>query len=266
MRNLDLNDDAIDIDTASFGEKVELREKDGDVYMTAVSSPSVPLRGKATPVKIPVKVTDSKFTPTKAVTKNDLLSLLRSADFRKLLCEILQEEMISARKVTEIPEVQDLAEEEQEEDIREDDPMNIDIAHLENTKDLLALDGEVNGIAIQCLADTCANASFIQKEAAKELGLNIDKNITHNISGAPETGKTFGMVKEVSIKLTPECIITEDLAVLSDYKHREIGLSQMCLKYYNYNVHESCKHVALTCDGKNVFILIVPDANRKDKK
>ncbi|PKC50103.1 hypothetical protein RhiirA1_487403, partial [Rhizophagus irregularis] len=125
---------------------------------TAVSSPSVPLKGKATPIKIPVKVTGSKSTPAKAITKNDLLSLLRSADFRKLLRVILQEEMISARKVTEIPEVQDLAEKEQEEDIREDDPMDIDIARLENTKDLLALDGKVNGIAIQCLADTCANA------------------------------------------------------------------------------------------------------------
>jgi len=38
MRNLDLNDDAMDIDTASFGEKVELREKDGDVYMVRVGS------------------------------------------------------------------------------------------------------------------------------------------------------------------------------------------------------------------------------------
>ncbi|GET56210.1 hypothetical protein GLOIN_2v1790588 [Rhizophagus irregularis DAOM 181602=DAOM 197198] len=191
IKNLDLNDDAMDIDTVSFGEKIELREKDGDVYMTAISSSSVPLKGKATPVKIPVKVTGSKTTPAKAVTKNDLLSLLRSADFRKLLREILQEEMMSARKVTEISD--DLAEEEQEEDIRKDDPMDIDIARLENTKDLLALDGEVNGIAIQCLADTCANASFIQREAAEELGLDIDKSITYNISGAPGTGRTFGM-------------------------------------------------------------------------
>ncbi|CAB4376332.1 unnamed protein product [Rhizophagus irregularis] len=38
MRNLDLNDDAMDIDTASFGEKVELREKNGDVYMVRVGS------------------------------------------------------------------------------------------------------------------------------------------------------------------------------------------------------------------------------------
>ncbi|GET54075.1 hypothetical protein GLOIN_2v1790588 [Rhizophagus irregularis DAOM 181602=DAOM 197198] len=226
MRNLDLNDDTMDIDTASFGEKSSPNK-------TAVSSSSVPLKGKATPVKIPVKVTGSKFTPAKAVTKNDLLSLLRSADFRKLLREILQEELLSARKVTEIPE--DLVEEEQEEDIR-------------------------------CLADTCANASFIQREAAEELGLDIDKSITYNISGASGTGRTFGMVKGVTIKLTPDYAITEDLAVLSGYKHREIGLSRTCLKRYNYDVHESREHIAFTCDGKNVFIPIVPDANRGDKK
>ncbi|CAB4440335.1 unnamed protein product [Rhizophagus irregularis] len=257
MRNLDLNDDAMDIDTASFGEKSSPNK-------IAVSSSSVPLRGKATPVKIPVKVTGSKSTPAKAVTKNDLLSLLKFSDFRKLLREILQEELKSTGKITEIPE--DLVEEKQEEDIREDDPMDIDIARLENTKDLLALGGEVNGIAIQCLADTCANASFIQKAAAEELGLVIDKSITHNISGVPGTGRTYGMVKSVSIQLTPECVITEDLAVLDGYKHREIGLSRTCLKRYNYDVHESREHVALTCGGKNVFIPIVPDINRGDKK
>ncbi|GET54503.1 hypothetical protein GLOIN_2v1781358 [Rhizophagus irregularis DAOM 181602=DAOM 197198] len=74
------------------------------------------------------------------------------------------------------------------------------------------------------------------------------------------------MVKGVTIKLTPDYAITEDLAVLSGYKHREIGLSRMCLKRYNYDVHESREHIAFTCDGKNVFIPIVPDANRGDKK
>ncbi|CAB4432354.1 unnamed protein product [Rhizophagus irregularis] len=288
MRDLTLDDNSMDIDVVR-SQKLELEEDDdGNIYVvragakkkvdssksssiskllksslskTAVSSPGAPLRGKATPVKVPAKVTGSKFTPAKAITKNDLLSLLRSADFRKLLREILQEEISSVKKVMEIPE--DLAEEEQEEDIREDDPMDIDITRLENTKDLLALGGEVNGIAIQCLADTCANASFIQREAAEELGLDIDKSITHNISGAPGTGRTFGMVKDVLIKLTPECVITEDLAVLDGYKYREIGLSRTCLKRYNYDVHESREHVALTCD---VFILIVPDINRGDKK
>ncbi|GET63069.1 hypothetical protein GLOIN_2v1790588 [Rhizophagus irregularis DAOM 181602=DAOM 197198] len=255
MRNLDLNDDAMDIDTntASFDDLKIVPDEEGGFRIF-----------KMTPIKIPVKVTSSKPTLIKAVTKNDSLSLLRSADFRKLLREILREELKSARKSTEIPE--DLVEEKQEEDIREDDPMDIDIARLENTKDLLALDGKVNEIAIQCLADTCANASFIQREAAEELGLDIDKSITHNISGAPGSGRTFGMVKGVSIKLTPDCVITENLAVLSDYKHREIGLSRTCLKRYNYDVHESREHIALTCNEKNVFIPIVSDVNRGDKK
>ncbi|GET54176.1 hypothetical protein GLOIN_2v1790588 [Rhizophagus irregularis DAOM 181602=DAOM 197198] len=255
MRNLDLNDDAMDIDTntASFDDLKIVPDEEGGFRIF-----------KMTPIKIPVKVTSSKPTFIKAVTKNDSLSLLRSADFRKLLREILREELKSARKSTEI--LEDLVEEKQEEDIREDDPMDIDIARLENTKDLLALDGKVNGIAIQCLADTCANASFIQREAAEELGLDIDKSITHNISGAPGSGRTFGMVKGVSIKLTPDCVITENLAVLSDYKHREIGLSRTCLKRYNYNVHESREHIALTCNEKNVFIPIVSDVNRGDKK
>ncbi|GET52797.1 hypothetical protein GLOIN_2v1790588 [Rhizophagus irregularis DAOM 181602=DAOM 197198] len=255
MRNLDLNDDAMDIDTntTSFDDLKIVPDEEGGFRIF-----------KMTPIKIPVKVTSSKPTLIKAVTKNDSLSLLRSADFRKLLREILREELKSARKSTEIPE--DLVEEKQEEDIREDDLMDIDIARLENTKDLLALDGEVNGIAIQCLADTCANASFIQREAAEELGLDINKSITHNISGAPGSGRTFGMVKGVSIKLTPDCVITENLAVLSDYKHREIGLSRTCLKCYNYDVHESREHIALTCNEKNVFIPIVSDVNRGDKK
>ncbi|EXX53804.1 hypothetical protein RIR_jg38073.t1 [Rhizophagus irregularis DAOM 181602=DAOM 197198] len=121
-----------------------------------------------TPIKIPVKVTSSKLTPIKAITKNDSLSLLRSADFRKLLRKILREELKSVCKSTQI--LEDLVEKKQEKDIRKDDLMDIDIACLENTKNRLALDGEVNGIAIQCLADTCANASFIQKEVAEELG------------------------------------------------------------------------------------------------
>ncbi|GBC15370.2 hypothetical protein GLOIN_2v1790588 [Rhizophagus irregularis DAOM 181602=DAOM 197198] len=223
-------DDAMDIDTntASFDDLKIVPDEEGGFRIF-----------KMTPIKIPVKVTSSKPTLIKAVTKNDSLSLLRSADFRKLLREILREELKSARKSTEIPE--DLVEEKQEEDIREDDPMDIDIARLENTKDLLALDGKVNGIAIQCLADTCANASFIQREAAEELGLDIDKSITHNISGAPGSGRTFGM-------------------------HREIGLSRTCLKRYNYDVHESREHIALTCNEKNVFIPIVSDVNRGDKK
>jgi hypothetical protein len=91
--------------------------------------------------------------------------------------------------------------------------------------------------------------------------LDIDESKKYDVAGAGPS-RTFGIIKRVSIELAPDCVITEDLAVLSEYKHREIGLSRACLKIYNYGVHESREHIVLTCDGKNVFIPIVPDVNR----
>ncbi|PKC56530.1 hypothetical protein RhiirA1_473861 [Rhizophagus irregularis] len=45
---------------------------------------------------------DMRLLVTKvAITKNDLLNLLKSIDFRKILREILQEELESAGKITE---------------------------------------------------------------------------------------------------------------------------------------------------------------------
>ncbi|GBC00015.1 hypothetical protein RclHR1_37080001, partial [Rhizophagus clarus] len=107
--------------------------------------------------------------------------------------------------------------------------MDIDVARLENSKNLLAINGNVNGIDIQCLADSCANVSFIQEEAVLELKLKADKSIKHSITGASGPSETLGIVKNVSIELLPGCIIKEDLVILKGYKHREIGLSRACL-------------------------------------
>jgi hypothetical protein len=129
---------------------------------------------KYTPTKIPNKIT---FTVvSNSITKNNLLNILRSKDFIEIVHRILQEELRFYRsldKVSELPENQE-----------EDDPMDIDITRLENAKDLLALKGKVNGIEVQCLADTCANASFIQKDLAVELGLNIDESKKYDVASA----------------------------------------------------------------------------------
>ncbi len=191
-------------------------------------SHSIPKSIKITPTKISNKV-PAKISKSMTITKNDILSIMATADFRKLLCEILQEE---------IKFIDNKVEDLREDELRED-PMDIDVTRLENAKDLLALEGKVNGISIQCLADTCANASFIQKGLAEELGLDIDESKKYNITGAPGSSKTFGMIKNVSIELAPDCIIVEDLAVLGEYKYREIGLSRAYLRRYNYDVHES---------------------------
>ncbi|GBC07216.1 hypothetical protein RclHR1_07310008 [Rhizophagus clarus] len=52
--------------------------------------------------------------------------------------------------------------------------MDIDVARLENTKDFLAINGNINVIDIQCLANSCANVSFIQEEAVSKLKLKAD--------------------------------------------------------------------------------------------
>ncbi|GBB86295.1 hypothetical protein RclHR1_12720002 [Rhizophagus clarus] len=140
--------------------------------------------------------------------------------------------------------------------------INIDVTWLENSKDLLAINGNVNGIDIQYLADFCANVFFIQEKAVSELKLKANKFIKHSITGASGPSETFGIVKNILIELLPGCIIKEDLVVLKGYKHREIGLSRACLKKYNYNVHESRKHIALICNDKDYFIPIISDTNR----
>jgi len=148
--------------------------------------------------------------------------------------------------------------------IYEDDPMDIDLVHLENSKDLLAIKGNVNGINIQTLADTCANISFLRTEDCEELGIEVDTSKRRKISGASGEGETVGIARNISVKLAAEgCVIKDDFAVISGYKHREIALSRNCLKRYNYFVDESREHIGFTCEGKNFFIPIVPDENRR---
>src|ERR1700742_4207644 len=198
--------------------------------------PNVKLAAKV-PVKISAPI--SRPTSTTIKSKQDFLNLLELIDFKRIIRDILQEELHKAPASYAINDPLD-----NDIDLREDDPMDIDVARLESLKDWLSIDGNVNGILIQCLADSCANVSFIQKEAAEELGLLIDTGKKHNITGASGSNKTLGVARNVAIEVAPECIIKEDLAVLDNYKYREIGLSHACLKRYNYDIHESRDHIA----------------------
>jgi len=237
-----------------------------------VGPPPVKKNKVNTPVKIPARLPEvSRLSEisTKSstnITKAELLNLLKLADIRKIIRKIVYEilheyeddgEGASAHKGTP-------AHKEKQEYLGPM-PMEIDVARLENTKDLLAVNGNVNGVDIQCLADSCANVSFIQEEAAAELELKVDTSVKHAITGASGLSKTLGIARNISIELSPaptRCVIKEDLVILKGYKHREIGLSRACLKRYNYDIHESRKHIALTCDNKDYFIPIIPDANR----
>ena len=65
-----------------------------------------------------------------------------------------------------------------------------------------------------------------------------------------------------SVTLAPECIIKTDFTVVEDYYIRELLLCRTTLRWYNYDLHESREHMAITCNEKHFFIPIVPDINR----
>ena len=104
----------------------------------------------------------------------ELLNLLKLANIRKIIQEIVYKIL---ENYDSAPQEQPAVQEEYSDPI----PMDIDVARLENTRDLLAINGNVNGVDIQCLADSCANVSFIQEEACHELKLKADKSIKHSI-------------------------------------------------------------------------------------
>jgi len=142
------------------------------------------------------------------------------------------------------------------------DLMDIDLVRIENAKDLMAVEGIVNGSKIQALLDTCANASFMPKHVQEELDLKIDTSKICKLTGASGEKRTLGMVRNCLVTLAPGCVIEEDFVIVDNYPYREIALSRNCLRHYNYDIHESRDHVAITCNEKNYFIPIVPDKNR----
>ncbi|GES77967.1 hypothetical protein GLOIN_2v1781358 [Rhizophagus clarus] len=251
--SLDDHDDPMDTSNAIRSVPIEL------VQVSNKSKTSNPSSASKSTSKSTSKLTSKstgvvKIPPTN-FTKTEFINLLKLADIRKIIQEIVY-------KILENYESAPQEQLEVQEEYLGSMAMDIDVVRLENTKDLLAINGIVNEVDIQCLADSCANVSWIQEEAVLELKLKADKSIKHSITGASGPSETLGIIKNVSIKLLPGCIIKEDLVVLKGYKHREIGLSRICLKRYNYDIHESRKHIALTCNNKDYFIPIILDANR----
>jgi hypothetical protein len=211
-----------------------------------------------------ITTTSKPVVRANAPIKSSSSSSLSKDDIKKIFRELIRKEFAQLGII--------LAEEEEEiepELISKEigDPMDIDVVdidlvRLENAKDLLPMEGRVEGNDVQILADTCANTSFIPESLVNELKLEVDTSKTQKFTGASGENRTVGIVRDLLIELAPGCIIKEDPVVLKDYPYREIGLSRACLRQYNYDVLESRGHIPLTCNGKNFFIPIVPDKNR----
>ena len=198
------------------------------------------------------------------MSKNDIEKIVRELirkEFARLGI-VLAEEEDAEKKEEKVPE---LISEEVVDDPMDIDIVDIDLIRLENAKDLLPMEGRVEGSDVQILADTCANTSFIPESLVNELKLEVDTSKTQKLTGASGENRSLGIVRDLLIELAPGCIIKEDPVVIKDYPYREIGLSRACLRRYNYDVLESRGHIPLTCNGKNFFIPIIPDVNRDSK-
>ncbi|CAH1766642.1 959_t:CDS:2 [Entrophospora sp. SA101] len=147
-----------------------------------------------------------------------------------------------------------------------DDSMDIDLLRLDNKKDLASVEGVVEGkLKLPILIDSCCNKSVMPEEIYKELGLILDTNKICKLSGASTNTKSLGTVKNVKITLAPGCTITDDFAVIANYPYHELILNRPRLREYNYDLLESRKHMAITCNGKDLFIPIIPSKNEYKK-
>ena len=151
--------------------------------------------------------------------------------------------------------------------VNTEDSMDIDLIRLDSEKDLAMVEGVVEGkLTLPILADSGANKSVIPEEICKELGLIIDTSKVSYLYGASTDTKSLGTARNVKIALAPGCVITEDFAVIANHPYRELILSRTCLlKRYNYDLFESRKHMAITCDGVDFFIPIISSKNDHEK-
>ena len=195
--------------------------------------------------------------------KQSFESLIKEINLEKIIREILLKELtqlgLYGLQSKPANQIQSTANTLKEDSI---DFMDIDLIRLENIKDLACINGKINDIDIQVLLDSCANISFMPKDVSNEFGLKIDTSKNYRLRGAPGQNTTIGVVKDVLVTIAPECTIKEDFAIIDNYPYREIGLSRNCLKKYNYDLHESRNHVAISCNNKNFFIPLIIDQNR----
>lgn len=142
--------------------------------------------------------------------------------------------------------------------------MDIDVARVEEIKDLATVEGIINGQEVSVVLDSASNKDLIPSILVDELGLKRKADVS-NIRGAVGRRK-FSESTDVTLYLTPYCKIKTTCVIADDYPIPEIILGRSTLKKYNYDLFESKDHASISYNGKNFFIPIVPDKNRQTKE
>ena len=62
-----------------------------------------------------------------------------------------------------------------------DDPMDIDIARIENEKDLATVEGKIGDVVVSIIVNSGFNKDVMPKFIADELELKIDTSVAHSL-------------------------------------------------------------------------------------
>ena len=220
-----------------------------------VSKKSGPVIQKKVSIKKPSKLSDDEKS-------TELQNIMELIDIKGIVQELVRKELAQLgfinMRATETfidPNISERT---------DDDPMDIDITRIENEKGLATVEGKIGDVVVSIVVDSASNKDIMPKFVADELGLKIDTSVTHSIRGASGENRSLGTTN-TSITLVSECVIEIEPIVIDDYPIREIILGRSTLRRYNYDLHESRRHMAITCNEKNFFIPIVPDKNRQSK-
>src|SRR5438270_358839 len=106
-----------------------------------------------------------------------------------------------------------------------DDPMDIDIARIENEKDLATVKGKIGDVVVLIVVNSGSNKDVMPKFVADELELKIDTSVAHSIRDVSGENRSLGTTS-ASIKLALGCVIEIEPIVIDDYPIREIILGR----------------------------------------
>jgi hypothetical protein len=214
--------------------------------------------------KQPLVITKKASDPDLSIDESklqEIQNLMELIDIRKIVHDLVHEEL----QKLGLPAQKNVLSAEPDEGYI-DDPMDVDLTWIENAKDLATVEGKIGKLSLSIIVDSASNKDLMPKFIADELGLKIDTSTIHNIRGFSGRNKSLG-VASASIILAPGCVLKTDFIIIDNYPVRELILGRNTLKYrYNYDLHESRDHMAITCNGKHFFIPIIPDRNRQKKK
>src|ERR1043166_9267957 len=118
----------------------------------------------------------------------ELQNLMELIDIKGIIQELVQKELdrlgFINMRVTETFVDPNISE--------TDDPMDIDIARIENEKGLATVKRKIGDVVVSSVVDTTSNKDIMPKIVADELGLKINTSVAHSIRGISGENRSLG--------------------------------------------------------------------------